>query len=100
MGAESLDRTLSSERPMATQEEAVLAAKQKAMKWIDWNLAKRRKCHGVPSTGPRYISVNRIVRIEADERQYTVVWINELNMPETMHVKKENSEAVEYLLSK
>ena len=50
--------------------------------------------------GRTYINVNRIVRIDAEEKQYRVIWMNELNTPETVRVRKDDSEALQYLLSK
>ena len=40
--------------------------------------------------GRTYINVNRIVRIEAEEKQYTVIWMNELNTPETVRVRRDD----------
>ena len=42
------------------------------------------------------INVNRIVRIDAEEKQYRVIWMNELNTPETVRVRKDDSEALQY----
>jgi hypothetical protein len=50
--------------------------------------------------GRTYINVNRIVRIEADNKTYTVVWLDELNKPQTVRLKQEEAEAFQYLLSK
>lgn len=50
--------------------------------------------------GRTYINVSRIVRIDEEEKQYSVIWMNELNTPETVRVRKDDSEALQYLLSK
>ena len=50
--------------------------------------------------GKDYINVNRIVRIEADQQGYAVIWLNELNKPKTLRVRKEEAEALQYLLAK
>ncbi len=50
--------------------------------------------------GNTFINVNRIVRIEADHRTYTVVWLDEHNKPQTVRLKQEEAEAFQYLLSK
>ncbi len=49
--------------------------------------------------GNTYINVNRIVRIKADDKTYTVVWLNELNKPETVRLRKNDAEFFQYLLS-
>ena len=50
--------------------------------------------------GRTYINVNRIVRIEAENKTYTVVWLDEMNKPQTVRLKQEDAEAFQYLLSK
>ncbi len=50
--------------------------------------------------GRANINVNRIVRTESGEKQYTVIWMNEFNTPQTIRVRKDDSEALQYLLSK
>ncbi len=50
--------------------------------------------------GKEYINVNRIVRIDADEAGYVVVWLNEDNGPESFRLRKNAAEVLQYLLSK
>jgi hypothetical protein len=50
--------------------------------------------------GRTYINVNRIVKIEVDNKAYTVVWLDELGQPQTVRLKQEEAEAFQYLLSK
>ena len=50
--------------------------------------------------GKDYINVNRIVRIEAEQQGYAVIWLDELNKPKTLRVRKEEAEALQYLLAK
>ncbi|MCC2642796.1 MAG: hypothetical protein K0S45_3209 [Nitrospira sp.] len=50
--------------------------------------------------GRTYINVNRIVWIEAENKTYTVVWLDELNQPQSVRLKQEEAEAFQYLLSK
>ena len=50
--------------------------------------------------GNTFINVNRIVRIEAEERAYIVVWLNEQNKPVTVRLLKKEAESFQYLLSK
>jgi hypothetical protein len=49
--------------------------------------------------GKGYINVNRIVRIDADETGYVIVWLNEHNKAESFRLRKDASEVLQYLLS-
>ena len=50
--------------------------------------------------GKGYINVNRIVRIDPADAGYHVVWLNEHNKVESFHLSSEDSEALQYLLSR
>jgi hypothetical protein len=50
--------------------------------------------------GRTYINVNRIVRIEHEGKGYTVIWVDELNRPQTVRLQQEEADAFQYLLSK
>ncbi len=50
--------------------------------------------------GTSYINVNRIVRIDPADSGYHVVWLNEHNKVESFHLSSDDTEALQYLLSR
>jgi hypothetical protein len=50
--------------------------------------------------GRTYINVTRIVKIEVENKAYTIFGLDELGHPQTVRLKQEEAEAFQYLLSK
>ena len=50
--------------------------------------------------GKGYINVNRIVPIDPADAGYHVVWLNEHNKVESFDLSSDDTEALQYLLSR
>ena len=47
-----------------------------------------------------YINVNRVIRIDPVDSGYNVVWLNEHNKAESFTLSPDNTEVLQYLLSR